>query len=92
MFCYPKTIFGYIQCNGFNLLRILTSSFILLKFSVMENKNTVPDLDDLLFVWNHIHEVRFKDKRILYRNMFTDKLYFKSTTTKLLKIVAFLVS
>jgi ankyrin repeat protein len=28
-------------------------------FSVMENKNTIPGLSDLLFVWNHIHE-RFR--------------------------------
>jgi len=27
--------------------------------SVMENKNTIPGLSDLLFVWNHIHE-RFR--------------------------------
>jgi len=28
-------------------------------FSVMENKNARPGIDDLLFVWNHIHE-RFR--------------------------------
>ena len=27
--------------------------------SVMENKNSIPGLGDLLFVWNHIHE-RFR--------------------------------
>ena len=40
----------------------------------MENKNTIPVLADLLFVWNHIHERFRKLQEFNWKNSKTEKL------------------